>query len=64
MSSTSAPVCDKISPPKEKIDVKYNPAEGKAEQKRINESYDKRMKQDTNKTNKWSSQKSTPLFQP
>lgn len=63
MSST-APVCDKVSRPAEKIDAKYDVAEGKAEKKSINASYDKKVKQETNKTNKWSAQKTTPLFQP
>lgn len=62
--SSNAPVCDKVSPPSEKIDAKYDIAEGKAEKRSMNAQYDKKVKQETNKTNKWSAQKSTPLFQP
>lgn len=62
--NSNAPVCDKVSRPSEKIEVKYDPAEGKAEKKSMNASYDKKVKQETNKATKWSAQKSTPLFQP
>lgn len=62
---SNAPVCDKVTRPDDKIDAKYDAAEGKAEKKSINASYDKKVKQDLNKNTKWSSgQKATPIFQP
>ena len=62
--SSNAPVCDKVTQPSEKIDVKYDPAEGKAEQKSMNASYNKKAKQDTKKMDKRPTQKNTSLLQP